>query len=92
MFKLGDKLEINKNFTGVVDILGIYPRGQSDYQETHYELMVNGCRLKLPESTIGGCGLFVKIEPKVEIVLPPAPVEPEKAPEPKKEEKKARKK
>lgn len=78
MFNRGDKLEINPEFKGIVEITGIYPAGQSNYSENHYEMMVNGYRLMMPQSIIGESGIFNMVVPKPEliednesIVLPP---------------------
>lgn len=65
MFKRGDKLEINPNFTGLLEINGLYPAGQSNYSEAHYEVMVNGYRLMLPQSILGESGVFKEISPVI---------------------------
>ena len=49
------------NFTEA-KVIGIYPAGQGIYSETHYELLINGFKVKLPISLTNG--LFVLKETK----------------------------
>lgn len=52
MFPSGTKLEINKDFVGIAEVCGLYPRGQSNYLEDHQQILINGFRITVPVSVI----------------------------------------
>ena len=58
---VGKKLEIKKDFNGVVEVIGLYPSGQLNYKEDHYQLSIAGQRLMLSRSLVNV--LFEEVKP-----------------------------
>ena len=48
----GKKLELKKDFKGIIEVVGLYPAGQGGLTETHYEVSIAGARMRLPGSLI----------------------------------------
>ena len=49
---IGKKLELKKNFTGIIEVVGLYPAGQSGLSENHYDVSIAGAKMRLPASLI----------------------------------------
>jgi hypothetical protein len=49
---VGKKLEINKDFNGIAEVIGIYPRGQTRSGMNEYEIMIDGQKIRLAEDVI----------------------------------------
>lgn len=80
---IGKKLEINSDFNGVAEIVGLFPKGQNDYNENHYQILINGYRMVIPVSLIDT--MFKEVAPYValeeeivEVEKPKPVVEPKK--------------
>lgn len=76
MYSAGTKLEINSDFAGIGEVIGIYPRGQSNYSEDHVQILINGYRMVVPASIIGT--MFKVLDPNAQINEEVVIVEPEK--------------
>jgi len=81
MYPSGTKLEINKDFDGIAEVVGLYPRGQSGYGEDHIQIVINGFRILLPVSVIDTMfkelSPFTVVEEEVVPVAKPKVKEPE---------------
>jgi hypothetical protein len=52
MFATGTRLEVNKDFIGIAEVCGLYPRGQGGYLEDHQQILINGFRITIPVSVM----------------------------------------
>ena len=60
---IGKKLEINSDFDGIAEVVGLFPKGQNDYAENHYQILINGLRLIIPASLVDT--MFKEVAPYV---------------------------
>lgn len=82
MYSTGTKLEINKDFVGIAEVCGLYPRGQGNYLEDHQQILINGFRIIIPVSVMSTMFREVPaftqiIEETVVVEEPVKPVQPE---------------
>ena len=63
--KVGDKLEVNKEFKGIMEVTGKYPSGQGNVTD-HYSIMVDGQNLILSSNFISSVFRVYKVPTKQE--------------------------